>query len=356
MKILVTLLMGIIGSKIAQRLKVPGGAMIGALFSVAIFNILTGMGELPIISKIIVQILTGIFIGARITTDDIKDLKKIFIPSFLMIVLMGIVNFIMGYFIYKFTPLDMVTALFATAPGGLTDMTIISYDFGAEPSKVALLQMVRLISVIALIPSIIKLIIIKFRKSNKNIRVNLENTQEKKEVEKSFEEKNKNLSVILITLIIGVFGGILGKILEVPSGPMTFSMIATAIYNIFSNKAYLPTKLREFIQIIAGTLIGVKMNLEDVISLKDIIAPVIIVVIGFCIMNLILGFMVYKITNFNVETSLFATSPGGMTDISIIASELGADTSKVATMQFFRLISVITIYPIIINYIKNYFI
>ncbi len=170
---IITLLVGLIGAVIALKLKVPAGAMIGSLFAVAIFNILTSNADLPQSYKIIAQISTGTFIGAKITANDVKGLKNIFLPSLIMVILMGIVNFLMGYFIYKFTPLDMVTALFATAPGGLTDMTIISYDFGADSSKVALLQMVRLISVVSRIPALMKIIVKNFNKSKGNIKNNV---------------------------------------------------------------------------------------------------------------------------------------------------------------------------------------
>lgn len=352
----ITLLVGLIGALVAIKCKIPAGAMIGSLFAVAFFNVLTNNADLPNSYKIIAQISTGTFIGAKITANDVKGLKNIFFPSLIMVIIMGVVNFIMGYFIYKFTPLDMVTAFFATAPGGLTDMTIISYDFGADSSKVALLQMVRLISVVSLIPALMKIIIKKFNTSHKKNITSSATIDNSKEINFSSLNQKEKFSKVFLTLFVGLIGGILGKIFNIPSGAMTLSMIATAIYNIYSDNAFMPIPLRQLIQVLAGALIGAKMTLSDILSLKEIIIPVGVVIMGFCLMNLLLGILIYKITDFSVETSLFATAPGGMSDISIIASELGADTPKVATMQFFRLVTVVAIYPIIINMIKNFFI
>lgn len=156
MEFFITILVGMLGAGIGLKLKVPAGAMIGSLFSVAVFNILTDSAYLPESYKIITQISTGTFIGAKITFDDIKGLKKVFFPAFLMVVLMGVFNIFMGMLIHYLTSIDIVTALFATAPGGIADMTIISYDFGADSSKVAVLQLIRLISVVTIIPVIIK--------------------------------------------------------------------------------------------------------------------------------------------------------------------------------------------------------
>lgn len=346
-----TILIGIIGSHIALKLKVPAGAMIGALFFVAIFNIFIGGAYLPQNIKIITQIATGTFIGAKITLADIKGLKEIFFPAILLVVIMAIFNFIMGFFIYITTDIDIVTALFATAPGGITDISIISYDFGADSAKVAILQLIRMVSVVCILPFIIKFVIKKFNK-NKQEKSNLK-------IIKNISKENFTLNIILkktlITLFIGTIAGMLGLFLKIPAGAMSIAVIGTAFYNIFSNNAYIPFKLKQFIQILAGTFIGTQMTMKEIIGLKEITIPVIIIIIGFCLMNLILGMIIYKITTFSIQTALFSAAPGGMSDMSIIAEELGADTPKVATMQFCRLITVIAVYPILIKIISNFF-
>lgn len=340
---IITILVGIIGMIIALYFKVPAGAMIGALASVGIYNIFTDAAFLPSNFKILTQIATGIFIGAKISKKDILGLKTVFIPGIIVVIVMGIFNFFMGYFITKTTQIDIVTALFATAPGGITDMSIIAYDFGAEASIVALLQLIRLISVVTLIP-----IIIKTLTQNKKKEI------QKKEFISKKNYQNKRFSEIIITLLLGSIGGFIGISLKIPSGAMTGAMIASALYNIFSNKAYMPLKLRQIIQMFAGTMIGSKITSSDIQNLDTMIIPVFIVIIGFCLLNIILGFIILKITNFSVETSFFAASPGGMSDMSIIASEMGADTPKVAIIQFLRLVSVVALYPILIKLLNEY--
>ena len=73
---IITILIGVIGSYFAIKAKIPAGAMVGSLFFIAIFNIFKGETYLPQNTKIITQIATGIFIGSKITLEDIKGLKK----------------------------------------------------------------------------------------------------------------------------------------------------------------------------------------------------------------------------------------------------------------------------------------
>ena len=353
----ITFFVGLIGAGIALKYKVPAGAMIGSLFAVAIFSVVTGKAYLPQSYKIIAQISTGAFIGARIKYNDIIELKKVFKPAAIMVILMALINFVMGYFLYSSSDIDMKTALFCTAPGGIMDMTLIAYDFGADTSKVAVMQMMRLISVMCLIPWLIKGVI-KYYKSKSPA----EETENLKSLKETISEKKKekipfmeDLKKIIITMTIGVISGFAGYYVGIPAGAMSVSMAGGAAYNIKSNKAFMPIKLRQFIQVLGGALIGAKMTMGDILGMKTIAIPVIIVISGFCLMNLILGIMVYKISDFNIPTSMFSAAPGGISDIAIIAGELGADTPKVAVMQFIRLVCVIAFYPILIKIIVQYF-
>lgn len=353
----ITFLVGLIGALIALKLKVPAGAMIGSLFAVAIFSVFTGKAYLPQNYKVIAQISTGAFIGARIKYNDIIELKKVLKPGIAMVILMGIINFVMGYFLYSFSNMDMTTALFCTAPGGLMDMTLIAYDFGADTSKVAVLQMIRMVSVICIIPILIKEVI-KYYKRKDPFNYNKGIQEDEGENKKSTIKKasfTENFIKVVITMFIGTIAGLIGYFLKIPAGAMSVSMAGVAAYNIFSNKAFMPIKLRQFIQVLGGALIGAKMTMGDIVGLKSIAVPIIIVIVGFCLMNLVLGIMVYKISSFNVPTSMFSAAPGGISDIAIIAGELGADTPKVAVMQFIRLVCVVAIYPILIKIIVQFF-
>lgn len=122
----------------------------------------------------------------------------------------------------------------------------------------------------------------------------------------------EDLKKIIITMTIGVISGFAGYYVGIPAGAMSVSMAGVAAYNIKSNKAFMPIKLRQFIQVLGGALIGAKMTMGDILGMKTIAIPVIIVISGFCLMNLILGIMVYKISDFNIPTSMFSAAPGGI--------------------------------------------
>ena len=334
--LILTLIIAILGGYLASKKKVPAAYMLGALFLVALFNICSNKAFLPNYFKFITQIATGTFIGSKFRSEDIKMLKKVIIPGMTMVLLMITFSFILSYLMSTFLGIDNLTSFFATAPGGIMDISLIAYDFKANTSQVALLQLIRLISVISFVPFFTKKC---YEKSNKkNISFEQEIKNEIKE-EKSF----------LFTIIVGIIGGIIGYFSHLPAGTMSCSMALVAYFNVKTHKAYMPLTLRKIIQSFGGALIGAKVTLSDVIALKNLILPIILIIIGFCLMNILVGFFLYKTTKFSLSTALLSASPGGMSDISLMAEDLGANGPQVASMQFLRAIFIVGVYPIIIK-------
>lgn len=155
-KLIYTLIVGAIGGYAGIKLKIPAGAMIGSMISVGIYNIFTKNGYVPSNLKIIAQIVIGSIIGLNFTMDSILGLKKLIVPSIILVIGLTLFSVLLGLIIYKFTGLDLSTALFSSAPGGLTDMTIMSEEFGAQTHIVALLHLIRLTTVLTVLPLVIK--------------------------------------------------------------------------------------------------------------------------------------------------------------------------------------------------------
>ena len=340
--LILTLIIAILGGYLASKNKVPAAYMLGALFLVALFNICSNKAFLPNYFKFITQIATGTFIGSKFRSEDIKMLKKVIIPGMTMVLLMITFSFILSYLMSTFLGIDNLTSFFATAPGGIMDISLIAYDFKANTSQVALLQLIRLISVISFVPFFTK----KCYERNIKKDINLEEEKENKK-EKKFEIKSEKS--FLFTIIVGIIGGIIGYFSHLPAGTMSCSMALVAYFNVKTHKAYMPLTLRKIIQSFGGALIGAKVTLSDVIALKNLILPIILIIIGFCLMNVFVGFFLYKTTKFSLSTALLSASPGGMSDISLMAEDLGANGPQVASMQFLRAIFIVGVYPIIIK-------
>lgn len=359
--LVITVIVGLIGGLTAMRFKIPAGAMVGSMVLVAIFNILTGKAYMPQDVRIVTQMAAGAFIGSGIRYKDVQDLRLMIKPAVLMVVSMIALDTFMGYIMYKLTNIDLITALFACAPGGIVDMSLISNDMGGDSSKVAILQLIRVISVMMLFPLIMKFISDHFRDSKKVNENSMEDENgnslaaaSKLDSNDNGKNKKKENSINLaLTLLVAAIAGFIGYKLKIPAGAMTFAMIAAGALNVMFGRGYMPLNLRRLTQVFAGVLIGERMTYADVISLKSVALPAILLLIGIIVINLCIGFFISRISRIELLTSLLASAPGGVSDMALIAKDLGGDAPKVAILQLARYVCVIAFFPILIKFISS---
>ncbi|MCT4618431.1 MAG: AbrB family transcriptional regulator [Marinisporobacter sp.] len=156
-KIIYTLAVAGMGGFVGIKLKIPAGAFVGAMIAVAIFNIYTEVGHIPSSFKIIAQIVVGGMIGLNFTMETVRGLKDLILPAFILVVGLTVFSIALGFIISKISGIDLITSLFSCSPGGLTDMALISEAYGAQTPKVVLLHLMRLITVITVLPFVIKM-------------------------------------------------------------------------------------------------------------------------------------------------------------------------------------------------------
>ena len=154
---------------------------------------------------------------------------------------------------------------------------------------------------------------------------------------------------LLITLVVGAAGGLIAHRLRVPSGALLGSMVAVGIYNCLGFDSYMPVQARIGVQIVIGCLLGLRLNREAFVQLKTVIRPVLIIVPSLLTFGMVTGFILHKVFGFDVYTAFLSSTPGGLTELSLLAATLGGDGPKVAVMHTFRLITVVTTTPFIMR-------
>lgn len=345
----ITFLVGSIGAFVATKLKVPAPFMVGSMIFVGIFNSFTSTAYVYPWSRFLVQVIAGGFIGISMDKEKIKTFKTMLKPALVMMIGLLFLNIVVGFFLYKTTKLDLLSALFAAVPGGMSDMSIISSEMGADTSTVAIFQLARLIGVISLFPLLIREVHKKIYPHQQIDSGNIESTKttniKKHEV--------INLNETLISLIIAFAFGAIGKLTSIPAGTMIFSLMGISLMRICKNKGFIPLILKQLAQILAGTFIGCGITKTLLYNLKSFILPVIIMVLLYIIFCALLGYIMNKLFKIDLITAMFCCTPAGASDMALIASDLGANTPNIALLQIIRLITVIVLFPSIIKFITS---
>jgi len=354
-KFLITFIVALIAALLAARIKLPAAPLLGSIFGVILLNTLTGYGFFPAEIKVFSTSLIGAYIGCRIDREDLILLKSIGRPVVVMVFVMFLYNLLSSLILINTTTLDFKTAFLAMAPGGIVDMSLVALDMGANAPNVTTIQMFRLIIVIGISPFAIKRNVSYFRQKGLSENQVCEPGKNKAPLNSrpGFmpESDTEKLKKLATTIAVALIAGYVGRLSSFPAGNLLFAIVAVGCLNIFKDYAYMSMPVRKLAQILSGALIGMQFIVGDLLLILESIGPIFLAVGGWIAINQFLGILLNRWAGIPLITALFSTAAGGMTDMGIIASEMGGNSLIITTFQFARLLSVLLFYPIIVFFL-----
>lgn len=340
-KLALTLVVGGVFGWLANKIKIPGGFMAGAIVGVGAINILFNIAYMPSDTKTFVQIVAGAFVGCTMEKSDIRRLPKIIKPALLMLLGLLILNMVAGFLIYFVSPLDLVTSLMSVVPGGISDTPIIAADMGADGPKVAIMQMVRQILGIGVFPAMIMFFDKRMEK-----RSGTDQSDAYKEARQ--KSKTKTQGAFVCTLVVASVFGLIGKALGIMAGTFVFAIISVLILKLVFDYSYIPRWAKKIAQILSGCYLGSTIVMTDVLELRFLLIPLLIIIIGYALNCLLTGTIISKTCGFTRKEGLLITTPAGASDMALISSDMGVENTDVIILQVVRAVVVMTFFPQII--------
>ncbi|MGS0765175.1 AbrB family transcriptional regulator [Syntrophomonas curvata] len=347
LKLLITILISSCFGLLVNKLKVPGGLLVGAIVGAALLNILFSAAYVPTQTKLLIQIIAGAFIGCSMEKSDVKRLPQIIKPTIIMITGLLILNLGAGVLIHWVSPLDWVTSFMSVVPGGISDTPIIAAVMGADGPKVAVMQIVRQVLGIGVFPL---LILTYDNQRNKSE----ENAYREAYKEKRQKSETKSWQALLCALLVATIFGLVGSKTGIPAGTFVFSIISVLILKLQFDFAYLPRWLKKFAQILSGCYLGSTILMSDVLELRFLLIPIIIIILGYMANCFVTGIVLSKTCGFTRKEAMLITTPAGASDMALIASDMGVENTDVAILQILRAVIVMTFFPQIISLILHF--
>ncbi len=151
-----------------------------------------------------------------------------------------------------------------------------------------------------------------------------------------------------LTLAVGAALGLLFFRIKVPGGMMVGALVGAVLLNVTTGQACMPYAGRLAAQITAGAFIGATLKRSDVARMPKLVKPAAILIGGLLVLNVIMGTIIHYVSGLDWMTSFFCVVPGGMSDVPIIAAELGANSAAIVVLQFSRMLCGVGLFPSII--------
>ena len=147
---------GIFGG-LALKTGIPAAPLAGALIGASLLSISDkiDVAEWPNGTRTLLEIGIGTVIGTSLTKNSLVDLQTLWRPAILITFTLVITGLVIGLWTSRLLNVDLITTILGAAPGGISGMSLVGSEYGVG-AAVATLHAVRLITVLLILPLIVK--------------------------------------------------------------------------------------------------------------------------------------------------------------------------------------------------------
>ena len=139
---------------------IPAAPLAGALLGAGIVS-MSGQLETatwPTGTRTVLEIGIGTVIGTGLTRASLSQLQLLWKPAVLITLALVLTGIVVGLWTSRLLGIDPIVALLGAAPGGISGMSLVGAEFGVG-AAVAALHAVRLITVLLVLPLVVRLIV-----------------------------------------------------------------------------------------------------------------------------------------------------------------------------------------------------
>lgn len=321
------LTLGVAGGLTFQWLTMPLPWMLGSMAFTTLAAVLGAPLRSPVVIRPYVVVIIGVMLGSGFT-PELFGQAGAWTLSFLFLGLYLVVAGGLGYLYYRRVGgFDPTTAYFAGMPGGFNEMIIIGRDMGADDRAIALAHASRILLVVCVV-------VFSFRwlgGHDLGDRAGL----------------GAPLAAIPwhelgVLAAVGVAGFWLGGALRLPAPSLVGPMLLSAVVHLTGvSKSAPPQEIVIAAQVLLGVIIGgrfIGARPREVGHAILLSAGATVILLMITLAFALLGAGLFNQTTAQV---LLAYSPGGLTEMSLVALAMQADVAYVASHHILRIALVI---------------
>ncbi|GAB3062410.1 AbrB family transcriptional regulator [Virgibacillus ainsalahensis] len=338
LRLMETILIATLGGWLFSLANLPLPWVLGSLTFVMLWQGLTNReAYLPASIKNGGLIILGIYFGLYFTADTFQTILPYFLPYLFLTIVLITASILLGIAVTRWIHVDKVTSVFASIPGGLTEMTIASESLNAKSSFVVIFQSIRLMTVLFTVPTVITLLFTE----------DVQGTMGSEMMENSVVGLEWNYLWFILPVIIALL--IRNKI---PAGIIIGALGVTAVMNVSPiDMASVPTFLLNAGQITIGASLGKNILFRDVkqggkYTLVYFGLTMLIIIIAFG-----LGLLLANFTSLNNATAILSLAPGGLFEMVLTAYSVGGDPAVVSALQLTRILMIVMFVPSILKWL-----
>ncbi len=376
----------LIGGFITARLRLPAGALLGALAGTVLVQSLglTALPPAPLWARGALYTAIGLMLGLRFTCESMRYLKHVRLPAVLIPAVMVLSGLSLGLLYAGLTPdgsklrVDVTTGVLALTPGGFQEMSIAAEQMNAMLSVVVFSHLVRIVTVLGIYPRLIELIARHLEprsvsrkvetarepvgagfKSGGDIAVPIAREERQQPVavqeQPASGSKGAGASQWGVLIAAALVGGLLGWWSRIPAGTVVVAMLAVIGAKLWlsADSASVPGRLRVAIRMGLGINLGLQFSVGPLAHAGALALPLALSLVLLMLISVVAALVVWRATTIDLPTALWMSAPAGLTEIAVLAEEGVVDPLPVLTVHLMRVVLIIAVQPTLVLLLTN---
>ena len=329
---------GLLGGYLGHRLRLPAGAFTGAMVVVGIALGFLGFPEIsiPPLAGQSLQVMVGVIVGLRITGESLRSGARALFPAAVVTAIFFSSSLAAATAAVSLTGMSPITALFAAAPGGLTEMASVGASLGADGPAVAAVHLSRLLLVLLAA----NLILAQMGRTTVP-------EQDRAHAPTSPNSTRREGAVKLGAIAAaGLAGGTAGLALTpLPAGGVVGALIGAGVVRVLTTGPVPERWFSSLVQVLSGVIIGLGLSAQFFEALAQLAGAAVLMNVTQMLVWIAAWYLLARLFGFDPLTATFASAPGGMGILLSIIGETDADLVTVAFTHLLRLSTTIVVVP-----------
>ncbi|KJZ21120.1 AbrB family transcriptional regulator [Loktanella sp. S4079] len=337
---ILALLIGVICGLGAYLAGMPLPWMLGPLIG----NTIAAMCHVPVraptrLRPVVIPVI-GVLLGSGVTAEIFGLLHSWVLTLLLLPVFLACASAASFAVYRRLGGYDTVTAFYAAMPGGINEMLVMGAEAGGDERRIALAHAARILVVIVFVALFFGLVLgVTSGGKGASTWVGL------------------GALTVLDYAVLGtcaIAGAWLGHRVGLPAAPVFGPMILSGIAHIVGWVTIAPPTLLVIVaQVTMGTIIGTRFAGSSFAQVGRDLMLAAVASLAMLIVAVVFAIVIAWPNGIPTSQAFLAYSPGGLTEMSLLAFALEQDVTYVSVMHIFRITMVIAMAPLVFRFART---
>jgi membrane AbrB-like protein len=321
-------------------LHVPSAALFGGLLA----GLVRGLAVrrrlvVPRPAMTAAQAVVGVSIGALVQLSTLTGLGEDWLPVVLVTLATLLLSLGAGLVLRLQPGITPVTGAFSMIAGGASGITAMARDLGADARMVAVLQYLRVLLIVVLMPLVATAVYGAGDGGAAGAPTGGPGWA----------------AGLLFTVACAAVGLLLGRGARIPVGSLLGPLLVAAAAHLtgLASDATVPALVQDAAFLVIGLQVGTSFTKESLRTVGRALPPALATIAGLGLACAGLGAVLAAATGVGGLDGYLATTPGGLYAVLATASRSGADTTFVLAVQVLRLFVMLLTAPLLARLLRS---